>query len=33
VRGASLSDMAGFAPMTDILSAVHQRSHVRLFTS
>jgi urease accessory protein len=33
VRRASLSDMAGFAPMADILSAVHQRSHVRLFMS
>jgi urease accessory protein len=33
VRGAPLSDMAGFAPMADILSAVHQRSHVRLFMS
>lgn len=32
-RQASLSDMAGFAPMADILSAVHVRSHVRLFMS
>lgn len=28
---ASLDDMAGFAPLTDILAAVHVRSHVRLF--
>ena len=33
VRRASLSDMAGFAPMADILSGVHERSHVRLFMS
>jgi urease accessory protein len=32
-RRASLSDMAGFAPMADILSGVHVRSHVRLFMS
>ena len=31
VRGASLSDMASFAPMADILAAIHVRSHVRLF--
>ena len=31
IRDASLSDMAGFAPMADILAAVHVRSHVRLF--
>jgi urease accessory protein len=31
VRGASLSDMASFAPMADILAAVHVRSHIRLF--
>jgi urease accessory protein len=31
VRRASLSDMASFAPMTDILAAIHVRSHVRLF--
>jgi urease accessory protein len=31
VRQASLSDMAGFAPMADILAAIHVRSHVRLF--
>lgn len=30
---AQLSDMAGFAPLTDILSAVHTRAHVRLFMS
>jgi urease accessory protein len=28
-----LSDMAGFAPLTEILSAVHARAHVRLFMS
>jgi urease accessory protein len=31
VRDASLADMAGFAPMTDILAAIHVRAHVRLF--
>lgn len=31
VRGASLSDMAGFTPMGDILAAIHVRSHVRMF--
>ncbi|HEY6310048.1 MAG TPA: urease accessory UreF family protein [Streptosporangiaceae bacterium] len=31
VRGASLSDMAGFAPMADILAAIHVRSHIRMF--
>lgn len=30
---ASLSDMAGFAPLIDILAAVHARAHVRLFMS
>ena len=28
---ASLDDMAGFAPMSEILAAVHVRAHVRLF--
>ena len=28
---ASLSDMAGFTPMADILAAIHVRSHVRMF--
>jgi len=28
---ARLSDMAGFAPMADILAAVHVKAHVRLF--
>ncbi len=28
---ARLADMAGFAPLTDILAAVHTRAHVRLF--
>jgi urease accessory protein len=31
VRQASLSDMASFAPMADILAAIHVRSHVRMF--
>ncbi|HVZ51383.1 MAG TPA: urease accessory protein UreF [Pseudolabrys sp.] len=26
-----LSDMAGYAPLTDILAAVHNKAHVRLF--
>ena len=30
---ARLSDMAGFAPVTDILAAIHTRAHVRLFMS
>jgi len=28
---ASLSDMASFAPMADILAAIHVRSHIRMF--
>ena len=28
---ARLSDMAGFAPLSDILTAVHTKAHVRLF--
>lgn len=28
-----LSDMAGFAPLTEVLAAVHTRAHVRLFMS
>ena len=28
---ARLSDMAGFAPLSDILAAVHAKAHVRLF--
>jgi len=28
---ASLSDMAGFAPLAEILAAVHVKAHVRLF--
>ena len=28
---AHLSDMAGFAPLSDILAAVHTKAHVRLF--
>ena len=30
---ARLPDMAGFAPLTEILAAVHSRAHVRLFMS
>jgi urease accessory protein len=30
-RRASLSDMASFAPMADILAAIHVRSHIRMF--
>jgi urease accessory protein len=30
---ARLDDMAGFAPLTEILAAVHVRAHVRLFMS
>jgi urease accessory protein len=32
-RQASLTEMASFAPMADILAAVHVRSHVRMFMS
>ena len=28
---ATLADMAGFAPMTDVLAAIHVRSHIRMF--
>jgi urease accessory protein len=28
-----LSDMAGYAPLTEILAAVHTQAHVRLFMS
>jgi urease accessory protein len=28
---ASIADMAGFAPMAEILAAVHVKAHVRLF--
>jgi urease accessory protein len=28
---ARLSDMAGFAPLSDVLAAVHTKAHVRLF--
>jgi urease accessory protein len=31
VSGASLSDMAGFTPMADILAAIHVRAHIRMF--
>jgi urease accessory protein len=33
IRRASLCDMASFAPMADILAAVHVQSHIRLFMS
>jgi len=33
VRDAALTDMTAFAPMTDILAAVHARAHVRMFMS
>jgi urease accessory protein len=31
VRQASLSDMASFAPVADVLASIHVQSHVRLF--
>ena len=31
VRGVALPDMASFAPMTDILAAIHVRARVRMF--
>jgi len=31
IREASLPDMAAFAPMAEILAAIHVRSHVRMF--
>ena len=31
VRLVSLSDMASFAPVADILAAIHVRSHIRMF--
>jgi urease accessory protein len=31
VRGAALADMAGFAPMAEILAAIHVRAHIRMF--
>ena len=30
---ARLPDMAGYAPITEILAAVHTKAHVRLFMS
>lgn len=33
IRDADLADMAVFAPMTDILAAVHAKAHVRMFMS
>lgn len=30
---ARLADMSGYAPLTDILAAVHDKAHVRLFMS
>ncbi len=32
-QAAKLSDMSGFAPLTEILAAVHAHAHVRLFMS
>lgn len=32
-RDAALDDMSAFAPMTDILAAVHASAHVRMFMS
>ena len=31
VADAALEDMASFAPMVDILAAVHVKGHVRMF--
>jgi urease accessory protein len=31
VADAAIADMASFAPMTDILAAIHVKSHVRMF--
>lgn len=31
IAGASLDQMAGFAPLTDILAASHRHAHVRMF--
>lgn len=33
IRDAALDDMSAFAPMTDILAAVHASAHVRMFMS
>jgi urease accessory protein len=33
IHDAGLADMASFAPMADILAAIHVRSRVRLFMS
>jgi urease accessory protein len=33
IAGAKLEDMAGFAPLLDVLAAAHVSSHVRLFMS
>ena len=33
VKCASLADMAGFAPMSDVLTAMHVRAYVRLFAN
>jgi len=33
VKCASLADMAGFAPMADVLTAMHVRAYVRLFAN
>jgi urease accessory protein len=31
IEGATLDDMAGFAPATDILAALHVKGHLRMF--
>ncbi|RKT47357.1 urease accessory protein [Thiocapsa rosea] len=31
IEGATLDDMAGFAPVTDILAALHVKGHLRMF--
>lgn len=33
IRDSTLDDMSAFAPMTDILAAVHASAHVRMFMS
>ena len=31
IANATLDDMAGFAPVDDILAALHVKGHVRMF--
>jgi urease accessory protein len=33
IRDAGLADMASFAPMADVLGAIHVKSRVRMFMS